>query len=663
VGTLNTTVNKMSTDLASGKTGMVQQSAAGAKLTVGKDADGTEIDMANKTGAARKLSNVADGSVAKDSKDAVNGGQLQTTNDNVSTLSTSVGTLNTTVNKMSTDLASGKAGMVQQSAAGAKLTVGKDADGTEIDMANKTGAARKLSNVADGSVAKDSKDAVNGGQLQTTNDNVSTLSTSVSTLNTSVGTLNTTVNKMSTDLASGKAGMVQQSAAGAKLTVGKDADGTEIDMANKTGAARKLSNVADGSVAKDSKDAVNGSQLFALQTNVNSLSTSLNNGSVGLVRQSAAGQKLTVGADTDGTEIDMGGKNGASRKLTNVSDGSVAASSKEAVNGSQLYTTSKSMADALGGGAKVNADGSITGPSYKVGGKTFTNMGDAMGNLDDRTTANSNSIKQLSDNLNNGTVGMVKQDATSKDITVAKDVGGSKVNMAGTAGDRQVTGVAAGAVNKNSTDAVNGSQLNKLADSTAKALGGGAKVNSDGSITQPVYKVGGKDVSNLAEAVSTLERSVNDGSTGMVKQAPNSSEIKIGDGSKATSVNFAGASGPRRLTGVERGVGDNDAVNMAQFNEAIKKSDDQWNNLSREVDQNSRQANRGIAAASALIGVTPYAPGHVALNAGVATYQGEVALGVGVSRWSDDGRFNVNGGVSAAQGDKAIVRVGVGIVF
>lgn len=495
-----------------------------------------------------------------------------------------------------------------------------------------------MSGIEDGALTDTSTDAVNGSQLFSTNQNVA-------------------------DAVSGKTGMVRQSAAGAKLTVGKDTDGTEIDMANKSGAARKLSNVADGTVAKDSKDAVNGSQLFDLQTNINSLSASLNSGSVGLVRQAAAGQKLTVGADTDGTEIDMGGKNASSRKLTNVSDGSVAATSKEAVNGSQLYTSSKSMADALGGGAKINADGSMTGPSYKVGGKTFTNMGDAMGNLDDRTTANSNSIKQLSDNLNNGTVGLVKQDATSKDITVAKEVGGTKVNMSGTAGDRQVTGVAAGAVSKDSTDAVNGSQLNKLADSTATALGGGAKVNSDGSITQPVFKVGGKEVNNVADAMTTLEKSVSNGSTGLVKQAPNSSEITVGQASNATSVNFAGTGGPRRLTGVERGVGDNDAVNMAQFNEAIKKSDDQWQNLSRQVDENSRQANRGIAAASALVGVTPYAPGHVALNAGVATYQGEVALGVGVSRWSEDGRFNVNGDVSAAHGDKAIVRVGVGIVF
>lgn len=77
----------------------------------------------------------------------------------------------------------------------------------------------------------------------------------------------------------------------------------------------------------------------------------------------------------------------------------------------------------------------------------------------------------------------------------------------------------------------------------------------------------------------------------------------------------------------------------------------------------NQQANRGIAAASALVNVTPYLPGRTALNAGVATYRGEAALGVGVSRWTDSGKVNFNAGVSAAAGDEPIFRVGVGVVF
>ena len=76
-----------------------------------------------------------------------------------------------------------------------------------------------------------------------------------------------------------------------------------------------------------------------------------------------------------------------------------------------------------------------------------------------------------------------------------------------------------------------------------------------------------------------------------------------------------------------------------------------------------RQVIRAIAAAAALTQVTPNLPGKVTLNAGVATYRGESAFGVGLSRWSRSGRYNVNAGVSAARGDQPLFNVGFGIAF
>lgn len=110
---------------------------------------------------------------------------------------------------------------------------------------------------------------------------------------------------------------------------------------------------------------------------------------------------------------------------------------------------------------------------------------------------------------------------------------------------------------------------------------------------------------------------------------------------------------------------------MGQLRESLTEAkaytdtrlNDVWDGLSQEVDEVYRQANRGIAAASALINVTPYAPGHVTVNAGLANYRGETALGVGVSRWSDNGRLNLNAGVSAAKDDDPVVRVGIGYIF
>ena len=76
-----------------------------------------------------------------------------------------------------------------------------------------------------------------------------------------------------------------------------------------------------------------------------------------------------------------------------------------------------------------------------------------------------------------------------------------------------------------------------------------------------------------------------------------------------------------------------------------------------------RNAAKGIAAASALNIVTPYLPGRTTLNAGVANYRGQQAVGLGVSRWNEKGTINYNLGVSSSGGNSTIVRAGIGIVL
>jgi trimeric autotransporter adhesin len=110
-----------------------------------------------------------------------------------------------------------------------------------------------------------------------------------------------------------------------------------------------------------------------------------------------------------------------------------------------------------------------------------------------------------------------------------------------------------------------------------------------------------------------------------------------------------------------------DAANWGQVQNAVNslagQTNDRFDNVQRQIDNNQRQANRGIAASAALVNNMPYLPGKVTLNAGVAGYRGEGALGVGVSRWDESGRFNINAGISAARGDSPIIRFGVGVVL
>ncbi|HEY0503914.1 MAG TPA: YadA-like family protein [Lysobacter sp.] len=62
-----------------------------------------------------------------------------------------------------------------------------------------------------------------------------------------------------------------------------------------------------------------------------------------------------------GTVVDVGGN-----VVTNVGAGTVDAASTMAVNGSQLFGVSQSFANALGGGATVASDGSMTAPQYAL---------------------------------------------------------------------------------------------------------------------------------------------------------------------------------------------------------------------------------------------------------------------------------------------------------
>jgi autotransporter adhesin len=224
-------------------------------------------------------------------------------------------------------------------------------------------------------------------------------------------------------------------------------------------------------------------------------------------------------------------------------------------------------------------------------------------------------------------MGLVKQDDATREIIVAKATDGTSVNFAGTQGDRTLTGVAAG---KADNDAVNVKQLKDA---------------------------GMIDGSGNAKSVVTYD-----------------------DGSKTSlTLGGEGATTPVAVHNMAAGVGDNDGVNVAQLNSRLQQNNaeivnqansytdarvnDVWQDLGNEINQVNQQANRGIAAASALVNVTPYLPGHTAVNAGVASYRGEAALGVGVSRWSDNGRVNLNAGVSMSKGDQPVFRVGVGYVF
>nr|WP_249744559.1 YadA family autotransporter adhesin [Burkholderia pyrrocinia] len=179
---------------------------------------------------------------------------------------------------------------------------------------------------------------------------------------------------------------------------------------------------------------------------------------------------LGQGSTADRANTVSIGKTGNERQLVNLRAGT---RDTDATNLSQL----KPVVEALGGDATINADGSVRGPSYKIDGQTFTNVGSALTNLDGRVSTTETDVKSirydvndLGTRLDNGTTGLVRQDPASLAISIGADKGGTSVSVAGANGTRTLTGLSNGT---GDTDAVTVAQLKAagLIDPNGKPLG------------------------------------------------------------------------------------------------------------------------------------------------------------------------------------------------
>ncbi|MCO4880690.1 YadA-like family protein [Paraburkholderia caribensis] len=348
---------------------------------------------------------------------------------------------------------------------GAAISAGTAAGEVSI---GKAGAERRITNVAAGYAATD---AVNVSQLMSEDAKVNAEGTSIANVIGGGSTYNSTTGAIT----------------GPTFNIG----GKTI-----TTIAGAITNI-DGRVTQNTTD-------------ISNITTQITNGEIGLVQQAGSTATITVAKGTAGSLVDFTGTAGA-RKLTGVANGNVNASSVDAVNGSQLFNVAQSTANAFGGGSTVNTDGTISNPTYVInGGTTVHNAGDAITNIDGRVTQNTTDISNINSQITqitNGEIGLVQQDASTRNITVAKGTDGTIVDFTGTAGARKLTGVANGAVNVSSVDAVNGSQLFNVAQSTANAIGGGSTVNSDGTISNPTYVINGGNttVSNVGDAITNID--------------------------------------------------------------------------------------------------------------------------------------------------------------
>ncbi|MDR9891510.1 YadA-like family protein [Pseudenterobacter timonensis] len=153
---------------------------------------------------------------------------------------------------------------------------------------------------------------------------------------------------------------------------------------------------------------------------------------------------VALGAHSMATEdntVSISG-NTVSRRLVNMANGIVSDNSTDAVNGSQLYKVSYSLASHLGGGAAVREDGSVSRPTYEVGTRTHYDVGSAIGALNTSSITNATNIQNLKENA-------LLWNPLSNTYTASSH--GSSAN--------KISNVAPGTLAALSFDAVNGSQL------------------------------------------------------------------------------------------------------------------------------------------------------------------------------------------------------------
>ncbi|SAL51245.1 YadA domain-containing protein [Caballeronia udeis] len=298
------------------------------------------------------------------------------------------------------------------------------------------------------------------------------------------------------------------------MILGNGSDGSQDNVVSvgAKGKERKIVNVAAGTTTTD---AVN---LGQMTTAIAAAGTG--GGGSTLITQAAAGADLLVGGATDGTHVNFASTSGATRELTSVSAGTKDTS---AVNLSHL----KPVVAGLGGGAAVDAAGNVTGPTYSIQGSTVHNAGDAFTKVDSSLTDLKTTVATITGETGNG---LVIQDAASGDIKVGSLSGGTVVDMTGTAGARRITGVAAGNVSSASFDAINGTQLYNAASGLATAIGGGAAVNPDGSITQPSFNVGGNTVHNMGDAITNIDGRVTNNTNSLTELQTTVNNITAGGG-------------------------------------------------------------------------------------------------------------------------------------
>ena len=380
---------------------------------------------------------------------------------------------------------------------------------------------------------------------------------------------------------------------------------------------------------------MNGAQLFETNTNVANNAgdiTDLQNGTTGIVRQDPITGDITVGGTTGGDSVSFAGTAG-DRVLTGVADGVVAADSNDVINGSQLFDQGTGVASIIGGDTVYDpTTGTFTNTNIGATGKD--NINDAIEAVG-IAAAQAKTTVSGSDNVTVVKTGptdgpndyqvVINDDITLDSVTATDDDGNeTTLSASGT------TIINAAGNTNNSTATAN--TLTE-GDNVTTVTGSGTNVTNGTNTTN--YGANGLEITGAADTGSTV---INQAGVSFT----DSTGAATGPSITAAGINAGG----QVVSGVADGIEVDDAVNFGQLTTMGNTLGGAINDLGYRVDEVEDEANAGISAAMAMSSIPQsFLPGRSLIGGGIASYNGESAVAVGLSRVSDNGRWvmKING--------------------
>lgn len=538
-------------------TGLIGQASSTSSVRLGEKNSGTSLDIRNSANANRKVTGVADATLSTSSTEAVTGRQLNTTNENVAKAQTAAGEAKADASKALTQVVT-LGGLVGQVSATGNVRLGEKNSGTVLDVRNSANANRKLTGVAEGVVSDSSFEAVNGRQLNATNDKVAAVESVARTAGTEAAAAKTDAAKALVETAA-LGGLVAQVSTTGNVRLGEKNGGTTLDVRNSANANRRISGVADGLLNASSAEAVSGKQLYSTNSRVSALED--------------VSQFVSIGAAPTSEPAEAG--------PVGVAIGNSAKTGNE--GGTAVGTHSKSLGRnsvAVGRASTVH-EGSDNGFALGAGAEVGISEGGARGGV---------------------AIGAGAKVGKGADGSLA--IGeGSQANEAGVASFgsatayRRLVNVARGAADHNATT------VSQLKDSLA-TLGGGAGMDANGNIIAPTYSVQGGTQNTVQDALMALDGAVTtagrraDKVEGQLNSIFQDSPSARGDGMDQIALNGANGMVLTNLADGRVAPGSRDAVTGNQLYAAEQKISQNRNDLEamRKEREMREGAMRGLDA-------------------------------------------------------------------